>query len=266
MKPNTVHVIGGLGRMGALMARVFTESGCRVLIFDRQNGPVDWDAAARSDLIVLAVPMNAMEETASALGPRCDAGTTVFDVASLKQSAAATMTRWFSGEIIGGHPLFGPDVKSLDGLTFFVCPIRPEGRWSWLKRTLAAQGADVVEIDPVEHDRLMSRVMTLRHLLLFCFGRGLMRLDFHPTEGADSGSRWFAALIRQLHNQLDQSPALYADLAAFNPEFESVADELTAAAAEVVDVFRSGQTERIANLIESMSEFCGRAGPTPATA
>jgi prephenate dehydrogenase len=258
MKQKTVTVIGGRGRMGALMARLFSKVGHRVFVVDAKDGPIDWSAAAQSDVVLAAVPISSFESVIKELGPHTRPDGVVIDVASLKEQPVRLMLEHCRGEVIGTHPLFGPVNSTLEGLTFFVCPAR-SGMWlTWFRAFIKTLGAKYEEIDPGLHDRLMSRIQVLRHLFMFSFGRSLMRLEF-DLEGAEQHSgRWFTELMNQLRNQLAQGPDLYADLTLFNPESPQVLEEFFKAADEVTASFSSGDRDRIINLINEVSAYVNR--------
>ena len=259
MEKPTIGIIGGNGRMGALMARLFTESGHEVSIFDAKNGPVDWEKAAANDVVLLSVPIPAFSEVVENLGPHTRPDGAVIDVSSVKAEPVRAMLAVCRGEVIGSHPLFGPNPPSLDGQIVFVCPARA-GRWlAWFRDVLENSGLRTVEIEPEHHDRLMSRVQVLRHLFLFCFGRSLMRLDFDLRNHADLSGPWFSELVGLLSNQLRQRPDLYADLALHNPAASEVLDEFRNAADEVAESFASGDRSRIVRLIDEVSSYLAPA-------
>ncbi len=75
------------------------------------------------------------------------------DLSSLKKEPMAEMLSSSSSEVVGLHPLFGPRVRSLKGKAVALCQGRGS-RWKdWLKGFLESKGAEVVELEPEEHDR-----------------------------------------------------------------------------------------------------------------
>lgn len=237
------------------MARLFARAGFQVKSLDTKVGPIDWETAGRSDVILLAVPVPAIEQVMENLGPHTREDGVIIDIASLKESPIDSMLRHARGEVIGCHPLFGPDVDSVENQIVFVCPARAN-RWkTWFVSFLEQQGAKLVEIDPVRHDRLMARIQVLRHLLIFCFGRSLMRLDFDIESDMAISGPWFGQLFSMLSRQLDQVPDLYADLTRHNPSAEQVFHEFFQAAHEVTDSFAQGDRDKIGHMLAEISDF-----------
>lgn len=264
MEPKNIAVVGGLGRMGAWMARLFAGAGHDVAVFDACQGPICWDRVAAAEVVILAVPIPALEEVMTQLGPRTREDGVVIDIASLKTEPIRLMLRHCRGEVIGSHPLFGPQTDDLKDQTFFLCQARSTRWLPWFRSFLETRGARVTDIDPQKHDRLMSRVQVLRHLAIFCFGRSLMRLEFDPAGDAALSGPLFSELLGQLDRQLSQEPNLFADLALFNPDADQVADEFRQAVSEVVESFGSRDRRRIVDLIGSLSSHFKKNDPTAA--
>ncbi len=260
MEPDFIGVIGGRGRMGALMARLFTEAGYEVLIADLKDGPVPPDWAAQCRVLLLAVPIPVLPGLLERLGPYTRRDGVVIDIASVKQEPVEAMLKHCRGEVIGGHPLFGPGVKSLDGQLFFVCPARSKRWLGWWLDLLERFGIRAVEIEPRRHDWLMAHVQVLRHLLLFSFGLSLARLNFDAFGLATLSGPWFNQLVQLLTRQLGQGPDLFADLAGHNSAAAEVAAGFLAAAQEVASAYTENDRQAIIELIGEIADHLPPAG------
>ncbi len=255
MKMIKINIIGGLGRMGRLMAGLFGRENHELAVFDSLNGPFSWAEAADGDVVLICVPIPDVAETVKAIGPYTRPGGLVMDITSLKESPVRAMLEHCRGEVIGGHPLFGPQAKTADGHIFFICPARAEQWLPWVHGVLAGQNLKVIEIEPGSHDRLMSRIQVLRHMFLISFGRTLMRLGFDVEAETALSGPWFNDLMGHLNRMVDQGPDLFADLALMNPESEAVFQEFGRAAGEVAGSFGSGDRDQIIGLIENVSHY-----------
>jgi prephenate dehydrogenase len=262
MEPSGICVVGGGGRMGTLVVRFLREAGYNVTIADSAVGPIDWSHVAEHEVIILTVPLPIMEDVVRQLGPLTREDGAVIDIASLKEEPVQCMLRYCRGEVIGTHPLFGPRTESLKDQLVFVWPAR-SGVWmSWLRSFLERSGAKVREMEPKAHDRLMAKVQVLRHLLLICFGHGLMRMGFDLAEDLPLSGPWFSNLVQMLARQMDQGSGLYADLALHNPETAEIVDEFLASVIEITDAYRSRDRERMTSEIDRVADYV-RAGLPP---
>jgi prephenate dehydrogenase len=264
MEPRSINIIGGLGSMGSLMVRLFTRSGYTVGVSDEKNGPILWKAAADHDVVMLAVPIPSMESVLQKLGPHTRKDGVVIDIASLKHNPVELLLRHCQGEVIGSHPLFGPRTQSLQEQIVFVCP-SGSSRWiGWFKTFLEEAGVRVVDIDPRRHDQLMASIQVLRHLVLLCFGRSLMQLDFDLGSDLPVSGPWFSCLVNMLKSQLEQPPALYADLAIHNPATEAVVTGFLESAQELCGLYGSGDRDTLMRVMSAVSSYVSSGDRNPA--
>lgn len=213
----SVGIIGAQGRMGSWLRRLLEPAVGRLLTADVKGEPPTPAWVAACQVIILAVPVDAVEEVMAQIGPHTDPQGVVIDISSLKQGPLSAMLAHARGEVVGAHPLFGPGAPSLSDQIVFLSPGRGERWLHRLRRFLQAQGARPVVMAPERHDQLMAQVQTLRHLLLYAFGWSLMQMGYSPeSDGAISGP-WFRELLTLLARQSGQPAELYADLALHNP-------------------------------------------------
>ena len=137
------------------------------------------DSTLGSDLLVLATPVDTFETTlktcASALAP----GAVVTDVGSVKGPLVARMETLVPAgvSVVGGHPIAGKEKTGVDAATLDLfrgarCILTPTARTdpAALRRIRAlweACGAQILEMDPDLHDRILGAVSHLPHVVAF---------------------------------------------------------------------------------------------------
>jgi prephenate dehydrogenase len=255
MMPESISIVGGMGRMGRLFGRLFEEAGHRVQLADTLSGPISWEEAAECDVVLLAVPIPQVEEVVVELGPHTRRDGVVIDIASVKEGPVQAMLRHCNGEVIGSHPLFGPSINSLENQVLFVCPTGPTRWLEWYRSFYEDRGATVVEIDPARHDRLMASVQALRHLLLLCLGRSLMNLDFDLAADVPRSGPWFSDLIAMLARQSEQPGDLYCDIALHNRHMEQALTSFCAAVREICDLYRNKDRSNMTRVMREVSHY-----------
>lgn len=194
----------GHGRFGAAFATLLDQRGHAWSAWDAAASDIpeghaaaDLDAlAARSDLIVVCVPLDAFEAALRDLRPRLQARHHVIDVCSVKEAPCRWMDQILGDAVghAGSHPLFGPlSIARAEPLRTVVCPsARHPGTARMARELFASIGSEVMDQDPSSHDRSMA----LTHAMAFFIARGLVDL------GVGSDLRWappsFAALAASI--------------------------------------------------------------------
>lgn len=232
----TVGIVG-FGAFGALMARHLAPH-CDLLAFDpvprEANGvPVtscEVPEIARCDVAILAVPVSCMADVIRTLRPHFRPGTVVIDVGSVKIAPVRAMLAELPSdvEIIGAHPLFGPQSakNGVAGHRIAWCPVRGRsaGRIAaFLRRTL---GLDVIRTTPDAHDRQMAVVQGLTHLI----AKVLVRMEPLPTRMA---TRSFDLILQATDMVRHDAPAVYEAIERANPHAAAVRERFFALADEV---------------------------------
>lgn len=136
------------------------------------------EQALTCDVVMLAVPVEAIIDILERHGPSFRPGSLVIDTGSVKRVVVQAMARALGPEVhaIGGHPLAGTerpgpagaDPAGLSGAAFALCPVRKDPRALRRARALVrAVGARPFEVDAAAHDRAVARTIGLPHLLAF---------------------------------------------------------------------------------------------------
>ncbi len=256
----TVGIIGGLGRMGSWLRTLLEPAVGRVLVADLGGEPVTPEFVRACQMIILAVPVHAVDQVMQMIGPHTDPQGVVVDITSLKQKPLASMLAHAQGEVVGAHPLFGPGAPSLAGQIVFLTEGRGRRWLAWLRRFLRQQGARAVVMAPERHDRLMAQVQTLRHLMLYAFGWSLMQLGFHPQDDGELSGPWFQELLGLLCRQSGQPAELYADLALHNPDGLNAARTLQKGLDGLVTALEGSDRGALVKTMEEVGEFIKKGG------
>lgn len=253
----TVAVIGGRGGMGALMVRLFGDLGHQVLVVDIGTALTAGDAAAVADVVVVSVPIDATEAVIRDIGPRLREDAVLVDVTSIKEAPIAAMLASTRASVVGTHPMFGPNVHSLQGQRVVLCRARGDEWADWVARMLQARGLAVQETTPAHHDRMMAVVQVLTHFQTQVLGLTLARLGTPLDETLRFTSPAYLMELYVTARHFDQSPDLYGPIEMRNPATSHVTTAFGAAAAEVAEILGSGDRERFRRMFEEVRDFFG---------
>lgn len=216
MKDFAIGIIGGTGGIGKWFADFFAGEGFPVHATGRNSGLPVSELAKRCEVVIVSVPVAATIETIRRVGPLLPEDALLMDLTSLKEEPVREMLAVSRAEVVGCHPLFGPDAQSLAGQNIVLCPARGEHWLDFLQRTFAKNGAMVTVAAPAEHDRMMSLVQGLNHLETILMELTLRDSGVEPSRLAAFSTPVFRTKQAIIGKVFGQRPGLYAALLAEN--------------------------------------------------
>lgn len=214
----------GFGRFGKLTAGylskdfsvvVHTRSDKTAAIAACGARPVSFDIACRQRIVILCMPISAMQETLRKVAPLLREDALVVDVCSVKVYPVQWMRELLpvSVSILATHPMFGPDsaANSLQGRKIVLCPERVDNTtYDKIRDWLETQGLVVIEATAKEHDEKIAVSLSLTHFIgrsLSAFGAKDLDID---TEG-------YKRLMHILDVVNHDTWQLFEDMHTYNP-------------------------------------------------
>lgn len=136
------------------------------------------EAVANADLVILCVPVGAMEEAALAIAPALKPGVVISDVGSSKSSVARALERALPGvTVIPAHPVAGtersgPDAGFAELFRHRWCiltpgPGAPEQAIADLSTFWEGLGAKIEIMDADHHDLVLAVTSHIPHLIAY---------------------------------------------------------------------------------------------------
>ena len=174
---------------------------------------VSIEDACKSDIVLLCVPISQIQDVIRQIGPLVHPGTLVMDACSVKVLPCRLMETMVPKdvEVIGTHPLFGPQSASngIAGLKVAICPIRTT-RTKWLKDAIKSMGMEALEMTPKEHDEDMARTQALVHFI----AKAVAKM---PKPTHDLGLKSYDALMQSSEMVSHDSQELFIGIETKNP-------------------------------------------------
>ena len=180
LSPRSVETIGiiGFGSFGQFLSRSlalqFDVTASDKLDHSLTAGcmGVRWDTighVANNDVVILAVPLTALEDVLETISSHLRPQSLVMDVCSVKQEPIRLMRSYLHDvQILGTHPLFGPQ-SAKEGTwkhKIVVWPVTASSKETdQMLAFFRDSGLDVIEMPPDEHDRQMANVQALTHFI-----------------------------------------------------------------------------------------------------
>jgi chorismate mutase/prephenate dehydrogenase len=253
----TIAIIGGHGRIGRVMARLFGDLGHRLLLVDTDTALRAEEAAAVADVTLVSVPIDATEAVIRAVGPHVRAEALLMDVTSVKEAPLQAMLEATTGSVVGTHPMFGPSVHTLQGQRVVICRGRGDVWGDWVRQSFAARGLAVTETTATQHDRAMSVVQVLTHFQTQVQGLTLSRLGLPLAETLQFTSPAYLLELYVAARHFAQDPALYGSIEMRNPRTADITSAFGQSVHDVAEILSRGDQAAFARLFADVREFFG---------
>ncbi|HYG38458.1 MAG TPA: prephenate dehydrogenase/arogenate dehydrogenase family protein [Cytophagales bacterium] len=197
----------GFGNFGQFAAPYLTPY-CKVTVYDKfideeilerlnvKSGTLK-EVASRQ-ILLLAVPVQFLEEVLIEIKDIVNPDALVLDVSSVKVKPLKLMVQYLpeTVEIIGLHPLFGPQSgkNGVEGLNMVVCPVRTTHSIELIKFFDRILKLNVLERTPEIHDKQMAYVQALTHFI----GRAVNEMDIPDVEQKTPAYQFLLNIKRNL--------------------------------------------------------------------
>lgn len=216
-------VIGGKGRMGQWLAKFLKSKGYEVFINDPRGKLKGFKFisqlkdALNFELIALATPIiatkpildNLVKEKTNAL---------IFDLCSVKSPIKGSLIKGArrGKKTVSIHPMFGPETDNLKNKNILVCNCGSEQAVREIKELFEDTGANVLELDLEEHDRLMAYVLSLTHAANIVFYKTLIKTKILEKLKKVSSLN-FSKQLKLATKIIAQEPELCYEIQITNP-------------------------------------------------
>ena len=239
------------------LTAMFADLGHRVLVVDVDTDLTAADAAAAADVVVISVPIDDTERVVREVGPHVRADALLMDITSVKHGPVEAMLESTQASVVGTHPMFGPNVHTLQGQRVVLCRARGDTWADWVAHTLAAHGMLITETTAAQHDRVMSVVQVLTHFQTQVMGLTLARLGIPLEETQRFTSPVYLLELYTTARHFAQASALYGPIEMRNPRTGEVTGAFRAAAAELAEIIARGDQAAFDTMFEEVRGFFG---------
>jgi prephenate dehydrogenase len=210
-------------------------------VIDRyETDPVQ--AVAGADMVLVAVPLGAMEPVFRALRGHLPAAAAITDVGSVIEAAGRGFGE-LPAAFVPGHPIAGTEqsgvAASFPGLfrdrRVILTPVEQTSTdaTARVRAMWEAAGAVVDEMDPAHHDTVLAATSHLPHVLAFALVNSLTRLG-----ESDEIFRYAAGGFRDFTRIASSDPVMWRDICLANGD----------AILQMIDRF-SGDLQQLADAV-----------------
>ena len=130
------------------------------------------NAVSRAELVLLCTPIKATPQIILDVAPHLREDAILCEIASLKQRTVAALKKLAHVRPLSIHPMFGPDVDTIEGKTMVVVPVLDREAETTTARSMFP-GAQIVVAEAEMHDSCMASVLSLPYFMNLAFARSL---------------------------------------------------------------------------------------------
>jgi len=268
--------IVGVGLIGGSLARALREAGevgevvgcgrsrpnldraVELGVIDRYSHDAA-EAAEGADMVVLAVPLGAMQSTFGALQGHLADDVVVTDAGSAKESVVEAARRVFGHPpkwFVPGHPIAGTERTGVDASfaelyrnrRVILTPL-PDTDPAAIERVETMWricGADVVKMDVEHHDEVLAATSHLPHMLAFGLVDALARMKEN-----DEIFRYAAGGFRDFTRIASSSPVMWRDICVANRHALSrMLDRFAEEMSDLSATIRAGDGDHLLEIFE----------------
>jgi prephenate dehydrogenase len=182
------------------------------------------DFPAGVDLLVMGTPVASIAPLTKAFLPRLEAGAIISDVGSVKGGVVRAMEKLLPRQLhfVAGHPIagseqWGAQAARHDLFARHRCILTPTKKTDRraLEKIAAlwrAVGAEVEEMSPDAHDRVLGVISHLPHVLVYALVNALER---PPSKGVDL-KKYCAGGFKDFTRIASSRPELWRDICLMN--------------------------------------------------
>ena len=183
-------------------------------------------AVMDADVIVLAVPLGAMEEVLRAIAPQLKPDAVITDAGSAKGSVVAAAQAVFGeapAQFVPGHPIAGTEQSGVEAsladlfkerrVILTPLPNTAAAALAAVRELWRQAGAEVVEMSVEHHDEVLAATSHLPHMLAFALVDTLARMH----EQAEI-FRYAAGGFRDFTRIASSDPVMWRDICLANRE------------------------------------------------
>lgn len=257
MKTPIIGIIGGNGRMGNLFSDFFMQHEIQVIISDKGTKLSNTQLAEKSDIVIVAVPINYTVQVIKEVLPNIKSGGAIMDLTSVKIQPVNEMLKG-KVEVMGMHPMFG-DSNPIPGQTIILCPTKKSGEWStWMEKFLVKNGANIVKMSTKDHDKIMGTAQALIHFADIAFIDCLRKLKIPVSKLLDFTSKASTLKILLASRLIAQDPSLYAHIQTENTYSRSSIKTFVKSVQDLSRKVNKKDTKGIINEFKKSQTFLGQ--------
>lgn len=218
-----VVIVGGFGGMGSFMRCLLERANYAVSVVEVEDYKYDVNNCQVNDIklsraaerlrqaqwCIVSVPIAVTLETIRTIAPFLQTDCILSDLTSIKEKPIKCMLEVHEGPVLGLHPMFGPDTRSMVKQVVVAVPARDRSNCEFILDQFKLFGAQVVICEAAEHDVAMRVIQALRHFTTVAYGNFLRNLCEQVSVLKEDKKHYVAVASEDEQNKMSELGALF---------------------------------------------------------
>jgi len=189
------------------------------------------------------------------IGPLVSEDALLMDLTSVKKAPMEAMLAYSSAEVVGAHPLFGPDITSNSEERVAICPGRGKSGADWLLGVLRDAGLGVTILSPEEHDHMMGLVQGVNHFSTLTLALFISRSGLKYEDLLNCSTQTLRQRLDRIKSITEQPAELFGSLMMDNPRAEEFMDQYLKATTDLIQITKAKDRKTFGKTFEMIKDF-----------
>ncbi|MCX7546073.1 bifunctional chorismate mutase/prephenate dehydrogenase [Marinicella gelatinilytica] len=256
-------IIGGNGKMGQWFAHFLQEQNFTVEINDiaaldnQQNFIADInDIELNHDFIIVATPIQKSADILEQLQQHQPSGV-VMDISSIKSPLRRPLRALSDSgcRVVSIHPMFGPDVQLLSNKHVIFIDMGDQQALDSARQLFQPTMVEQIDMKFEDHDRLISYVLGLSHLLNITFMTVLAESGEAADLLANLSSTTFDAQWNIAAKVTHENPDLYYEIQKLNQYSPTIINALDDTVERLKQILHNNQQTAFVQLMQQAKDY-----------
>lgn len=252
-----IGIVGGNGRMGRWLTHLFRHRDYTVRIAGCDSETTPLEMAKQSDVVVISVPIPVTKKVIKEIGPSVREDGLLMDLTSVKKGPLDAMLNYSRCQVVGLHPLFGPESIETKDLGIAICPGRGDEGLNWISAIFRDEGYRITHIDAEIHDRIMGIMQGVNHFSTLALAMTVRDSGFDLKDFENLSTVDFNGRLRRIKTMLDQPEGLFESIFMENQSMDESLERHDASAGVLREILKERDTEKFKDLYDSLKDFFG---------
>ncbi|BBA84878.1 bifunctional chorismate mutase/prephenate dehydrogenase [endosymbiont of Pachyrhynchus infernalis] len=258
---NSIKIIfiGGKGKMGSIFKNLFIKYNYNVSEINSKDWENKEEKLLNSNLVFICSPISKLNFVLENIYKYITSECILLDISSIKEKSINKMLNIHSGPVLGLHPMFGPNIRSITKQIIIYSNGRYPEKYKWILNQFKLWGVFIYNLDSNKHDNYMLHIQSLRYINLFMLGSFIMNKNLNIKEIFKISPPIYKIYLSILCKFFSGDINLYLDIIYSSNKSLNLFDEYINYTKNIYNIFSSNKKRNnIINIFENIKSWLNK--------